>query len=234
MSFSSPSPGPLSGAWLCVNGHGRVLHASSAAHQLLAVNAGVLTVAGQYLLAPREPDRIEQMLQQWRDRGLGAAALARDDRLPLTLLCERAGSTAKPGEDRAVAGEDGPGQAWLTLRDPEAEQPDLARVRALFALTPSEASVAVGLALGRSSSDIAASMGVQPNTVLTHVKRVLAKTGTRRQAQLVSLLLRSVAVVPLTVPPQDGLVERRRHAPGLMPFEVGSRSPEPPWSYPFR
>lgn len=221
MSISPPPPNPQSGAWLCVNGHGRVLHASSNAHQLLAVNADVLTIAGQYLRAPREPDRLEQMLQQWRDQGLGAAALARDDRLPLTLLCQRADPPSLPSQRIGVAGGEGPDQAWLTLRDPEAEQLDLERLRALFALTPCEASVAVGLALGRSSSDIAASMGVQPNTVLTHVKRVLAKTGTRRQAQLVSLLLRSVAMVPLAGPPEVGFVARPRPERALRLVELG-------------
>lgn len=212
----------MPGAWLRLDRHGQLLHASSAAHELLAANADVLAIVGQRLQALREPDRLDQLLQQWHTRGLGAAALTRDDRLPLTLLCQRlpAGQQRDPHAGGPGGGLDDD-HGLLTLRDPEAEQPDIERVRSLFALTPSEAVVAVGLALGHSSADIAQRMGIQPNTVLTHVKRVLAKTGTRRQAQLVSLLLRSVAVVPLAGRALPALAPPVR-GPGLaVPVELG-------------
>ncbi len=43
--------------------------------------------------------------------------------------------------------------------------------------------------------DIAAHHHISLNTARVHVKNILAKTNTTRQAQLVSLILRSVAAI---------------------------------------
>ncbi|GKQ51273.1 helix-turn-helix transcriptional regulator [Bradyrhizobium sp. Ce-3] len=69
---------------------------------------------------------------------------------------------------------------------PEAPSVDL--IRSLFDLTPSEARVARGLAAGQTVNDIAAESGTSTNTVRTHVKVVLTKTGYSRQADVVALL----------------------------------------------
>ena len=61
-------------------------------------------------------------------------------------------------------------------------------VAASFDLTPAEARVAVALARGASVADIAARHAVSTHTVRSQVKSVLFKTGTGRQAELVSLL----------------------------------------------
>jgi DNA-binding CsgD family transcriptional regulator len=46
---------------------------------------------------------------------------------------------------------------------------------------------------GRSVAEIAVRQPIAVPTVRVHVRKVLAKTGTTRQAQLVSLILRSAA-----------------------------------------
>ena len=69
---------------------------------------------------------------------------------------------------------------------PEAPPADL--LRSLFDLTPTEARVARGLAAGQTVNDIAAESGTSTNTVRTHVKVVLTKTGYNRQADVVALL----------------------------------------------
>ena len=56
-------------------------------------------------------------------------------------------------------------------------------------LTPSEAQVAAHLAQGRSIEEIAAAKGTSANTVRTQVKQALAKTGTRRQGELIALVV---------------------------------------------
>jgi DNA-binding CsgD family transcriptional regulator len=58
-----------------------------------------------------------------------------------------------------------------------------------FDLTPAEARVASHLAAGRNLKEIARHLGVQTNTVRTHLNNVLAKTGTHRQSDLVRVLL---------------------------------------------
>ena len=82
----------------------------------------------------------------------------------------------------------------LFIRDPEAPI-ELARLRDLFGLTRTEAAIAAALARGQSVDDIAMDMGIGIGTARTHLKRILAKTGMHRQAQLVGLLARSMATV---------------------------------------
>ena len=68
------------------------------------------------------------------------------------------------------------------------EAPPVELVRSLFDLTPAEARVARGLASGKAVDDIAVEGEVSPNTIRTHVRGVLQKTGCSRQAEVVALL----------------------------------------------
>jgi DNA-binding NarL/FixJ family response regulator len=61
-------------------------------------------------------------------------------------------------------------------------------IRSLFDLTPAEARVARGLAAGQTVQGLAAESGTSANTVRSHVKVVLSKTGYSRQADVVALL----------------------------------------------
>lgn len=60
---------------------------------------------------------------------------------------------------------------------------------ALFDLTPAELAVAERMALGDTIQEAAASRRVSVNTARTHLKRLFAKTGARRQADLLRALL---------------------------------------------
>jgi DNA-binding CsgD family transcriptional regulator len=89
------------------------------------------------------------------------------------------------------------GASWiavLTVVRPSTA-PGHAVVRGLFDLTPAEARVACGVAEAVPLEDIAASAGVSLETVRSQLKHVFGKTGTARQAELVSLL--SGLVLPL-------------------------------------
>jgi len=63
-----------------------------------------------------------------------------------------------------------------------------AMLTALFDLSPSEAKLAAGLAMGNSVTETAAELGVTVKTARTYLERVFAKTGTHRQSDLVGLL----------------------------------------------
>ena len=125
------------------------------------------------------PALLGSLLERTIRDGEALAALGRPDGLPVTLRGWRAGA-----------------DLVVELLAPEWAVVDAARLQPLFQLTPAESQVAARLCDGLAPADIAAHLGVQTNTVLTHIKRALAKTGCRRQAQLVSLLLRSVARRP--------------------------------------
>jgi DNA-binding CsgD family transcriptional regulator len=58
---------------------------------------------------------------------------------------------------------------------------------AFFDLTKAEARVFERIAAGETQSGIARMLGVELSTVKTHLLRIFAKTGTRRQADLVKL-----------------------------------------------
>ena len=68
------------------------------------------------------------------------------------------------------------------------EAPPVELIRSLFDLTPAEARVARCLAAGQTVNDIASESGTSTNTVRTHVKIILMKTGYSRQADIVALL----------------------------------------------
>lgn len=64
---------------------------------------------------------------------------------------------------------------------------------ALFGLTPAEQRVAVLLAQGDDAAEIAAVLQVQANTVRSHIKQLLTKSNTRRQAEFVARVWRMAA-----------------------------------------
>lgn len=61
-------------------------------------------------------------------------------------------------------------------------------IRSLFDLTHAEAQTARALVKGNTVQQIAALQGVSVNTIRTHLRKVMEKTGCIRQAELVSML----------------------------------------------
>lgn len=105
--------------------------------------------------------------------------LPRRDALPLI-------ATVTPLATEAT----GPIGALVLLHDPEATpRPAADLLRHAFGLTAAEAEVAQALVAGATPREVAEERGVSPNTVRTLLARVLDKTGARRQADLVRLLL---------------------------------------------
>lgn len=68
------------------------------------------------------------------------------------------------------------------------DAPSATVVQGLFDLTPAEARLAALIAAGSRPRDAAAMLGVTEETARTTLKRVMAKTGLHRQAELVGLL----------------------------------------------
>ncbi len=59
---------------------------------------------------------------------------------------------------------------------------------AAFSTTPAEARVARGIAIAQTPEMIAATLGISLETARSHLKKIMQKTGTTRQAELVLLL----------------------------------------------
>lgn len=80
----------------------------------------------------------------------------------------------------------------VVIADPETlVQPETSQIQKQYGLTRSEAALVLELLKGDGMQATAERLGIQVATARTHLHRVLAKTGTRRQADLVRLILSS-------------------------------------------
>ncbi len=113
----------------------------------------------------------------------GGGAVTRDGRPPLAISV----SQLRGGRD--VLGLSAAALA-IFIVDPEHQPPSPERVlREAYRLTSTEARLALALSRGDTLEDVADATRTSVGTQRTHLKRVLAKTGTRRQAQLIRLVL---------------------------------------------
>jgi DNA-binding CsgD family transcriptional regulator len=75
----------------------------------------------------------------------------------------------------------------------EARMPQMAFLKNRFGLTPAEVRLVLRLVSGDSLRSAAKALGIQYETVRTHLKSVFQKTGTRRQAELVIVVIRAMS-----------------------------------------
>jgi DNA-binding CsgD family transcriptional regulator len=97
-----------------------------------------------------------------------------------------------PRSRDATAGENQPAVSILVIDVNSASKPDPAMLGELFSLTPAEARFTSCLVSGLSVEEISVQLGVTRETARTHLRRVLSKTQTKRQGELISLVLRSI------------------------------------------
>jgi DNA-binding CsgD family transcriptional regulator len=64
----------------------------------------------------------------------------------------------------------------------------LSQIMDAYGLTPAEARVAIAASSGNTVSNTAQLLGLSPNTIKTHLRRVFAKTATGRQTELAGLI----------------------------------------------
>jgi DNA-binding CsgD family transcriptional regulator len=79
------------------------------------------------------------------------------------------------------------GAALLVIGDPE-ERPEATVLGETFGFTARERHVASMLAGGLTTAEIAGDLGISHETVRIHLRALFAKTGTRRQAELVRMM----------------------------------------------
>jgi DNA-binding CsgD family transcriptional regulator len=88
-----------------------------------------------------------------------------------------------------------PAVSVLIIDGESKPNPDTTILRELFSLTPAEARVAGKLLQGLTLDEIAAESKVSVETIRSHVKRILSKTATTRQSELILLILRSLPLL---------------------------------------
>ena len=181
---------------LLVDEGGQILFANRQARELLAAGNGLSHSASGALQAEtsEQAHALRRLIAgaacgDGAERAVGMMAVKRrDGRRPLALV------VASCHTRTSFAAALRPRQAILIfVTDPD--RPPTMRadqLRQLYRLTRTEADVALAVLRGEGLKAIADSFGISLSTVLTHLQNVFDKTETRRQAELVHLLLRSV------------------------------------------
>lgn len=168
-----------------VDGAGQVIHANPAMQAACGPGRGL--TLGDTLRATGDGGVFRAKLAELAE---GAPAIARRAGWQ-TLRLPRDGDTREMVCFLSrVPGTVDPAVVMVVAVDPERRLISNTRqLMAAFGLTPTEARIATLLAEGLRPGDIAEHTGVSPTTVAFHLKNLFAKTDTRRQAELVGVIL---------------------------------------------
>jgi len=173
---------------------GRVLLTNRKAEEIVGQRDGLLLAAeGPCAALASETSALRRLIQDAISTRLGhggksggAIALSRPSlkralNVLVTPLFPLSGLPAQRGAVVAIF-----------VSDPESQEVrDEDVLRHLYALTPAEAALTGQLAAGEDMKRAAQTLEVSMNTARTHLKKIFEKTGTKRQAELVRLLLQS-------------------------------------------
>jgi len=184
---------------IVVSGDGKALFANRAADAIVAAADGIGIDATGLRAAERQQSSALRKLMA------GAATGGTEPNAAGGVL-----SLSRPSGRRALAVLVAPLHAtsdWFVNRQPRAivfvVDPECAPVvpekylQRLYNLTPAEGAVAVRILRGEGLKAVADSLRITLATVRTHRQRVFEKTGTRRQAELVRVILKAAAGIEL-------------------------------------
>ena len=181
-----------------LDGHGSVVSVNRTAQEL-AERSGALRIADGRITATR-PEQAA-LLRELIDRALAPRRSARAGAFVDALRIGPPGETGigllirSAGSDDPYWSETTPA-AIIYLRDPTQLPFAPERfVAQLFGLTPAEAALATLVANGTALGDAAERLGISEQTARSYMKRIFSKTGVGRQAELVLLILKSVALL---------------------------------------
>jgi DNA-binding CsgD family transcriptional regulator len=178
-----------------VGAHAEVLRLNPSAREIVAARRG-LGIAGGVLhaAARRETALLHQAIAAAARAGTGAGTGAARDHL--LSISDPAGGpplaaavVALPPEAPDAAGTGGRTAAVFVADPARPARPSARQLRERFGLTAAEAALAIEAAEGDGLPACARRLGICPTTARTHLGHVFEKTGARRQAELVRLLL---------------------------------------------
>lgn len=186
----------LSVATIILDEKGRLLNTNALASALLKEGDG-LSLRGKHLrIESRSTDRELQsaLTSVIRAQQAGETSVVKALRVPRPGCRPPLGLVVRPVPVSEWAeGQTGPCAA-VFVSDPE--QHDSASQQTLgelFGLTPAEANVAILLARGLSLAEVSQVQNISPHTARAQLKSIFAKTGVSRQAELVRMIIKSVA-----------------------------------------
>lgn len=163
---------------------GRVIVSNRPAIAMFEAGTGLRIVRGRLCCTIHEESRVlQELLTAVLTGGIGGAMLVHRAGKSALRVTVRPFRGSLPGRAETLA-------ALLFLSDPSQLVSSRAEaLRALYGLTPTECRVADMLLEGLEVREIAGRMRITLETTRFHVKRVLAKSGARRQSEFIRLML---------------------------------------------
>ncbi|HEX2886208.1 helix-turn-helix transcriptional regulator [Vineibacter terrae] len=182
-------------ATMLIDRRGRLVFANAVAEALLGAQQTLTVAHGRLLACHPAADAalqaaLARSLSHRRDEqhGIEDVPLPRAERRPLVLsvMPARGHAAERLDPDLRVA-------AIVIAVDPEARPwPRLGGFMDAYGLTPAEGKVLDAVVDGDGVDAIADRLGIRRTTVKTHLNRILGKTGTTRQHELIRLVAGSV------------------------------------------
>jgi len=183
-------------AFFLVDRHGRIVYMNGAAARLASKRDGICIDRDELCGANGDATArlralVTDAIRTSTAGGTGAGGvvtLGRPSGLrPLIALVSAGSAAHRPAATKNRAA------ALVSIDDPDSRVlPDAATLGEMFGLTPAEARLTRLVADGCSLAEAAARLGVRRETVRTRIKVIFEKTGTHRQAELVSLVMRAL------------------------------------------
>ena len=175
--------------------HGKIVFSNPVAELLLNEPGGIATRDGRLYAESEEEtaelnDLVARSIQAARIRGAStdgflSVSRAHLDKPPISLSVS---SHAPKRGARTVPASNG--RALVVMFDPERRQVTQEYVlERLYDLTAAESALATSLAGGKTLAELAVDNAVSRETLRSQLKRVFHKTRTRRQSELVKLVL---------------------------------------------
>jgi DNA-binding CsgD family transcriptional regulator len=188
----------LSVATVILDERSRVLTTNSVAKVLLEQKDGICTINHKLQLTDRQGNsRLRELIAAaLGDQRANTTGMARALRVSRPSGQSELGLVIRPvPASERTEGQSSPCIA-VFISDPEHQESTSQQVLGeLFELTPAEANLAIKLARGMSLAQVSSEQNISQHTTRAQLKSVFAKTGATRQAELVRLVLKSVAIL---------------------------------------
>jgi DNA-binding CsgD family transcriptional regulator len=201
-SYYAEAMDQLTLATLVLDENNKVLHANQLAESILAEHDGITRSNGTLLIANHEDSKrfrevMARAVEAQRAAKPGLVEVMRvrrsSGRPDIGLVVRPSTSSASDQNNRLTASI----AVFLSTSTSETHEPTVPSdvIQKLFGLTPKEATLALRLAAGESLQEASEELRISPNTARAHLRSIFAKTGVDRQAKLVRVLLKSVAML---------------------------------------
>ncbi len=185
----------LSVGVLLLGEQGEILYMNDAAHSVVGNHDGLLTCrSGLCATRPQESQQLQELIGSAIAVSLGSISDLSHDTMSVSRPSGKRpySLTLSPVSRTELLFATLRPAAMVFIRDPEAQvHIDKDEIASTYGLTPAEATLASGLAMGHRLHTIADQRGVTVGTARNQLKAVFQKTCTHSQGELIALLLKT-------------------------------------------